>query len=356
MDEYPEIFIGLLVFAVFESLNSASSKPSPSIYSISDSSPKKSVQKLTFRTPPEGNLTCMGLVNTGMSCYVNSVLNSLYFVPQFHYYFQELQLLKLTGLTALIYRFVTTYGRWSIPAQLLNDIRNHFPEFQDRTMKSAHNFLLSVLQDLHNEFLLLCTPIPRQPDQFTWSRQVLSIGETFTVHVQETRTCSVCQSSIHGSTQLQSLPLNLVPSRLDRSLSIQSCLAGFLAEETDTEETAHLCRKCERDQIHTQGKKITRMGAALAIYLQRYNSSDPYTPVAIPLELDLSEWAIGSGKYSLCSAIHHSGGMEGGHYTCYAKASQGWMFFNDSSAQFRAFDQEFCNASTLFIYVKEEYK
>jgi ubiquitin C-terminal hydrolase len=139
------------------------------------------------------------------------------------------------------------------------------------------------------------------------------------------------------------------------SLSIQSCLSGFLAEEKDTEETAHLCRKCECDQIHTQGKKITRIGAALVIYLQRYNSPNPGLSVAVPLELDLSEWVSGSGKYSLCSVIHHSGGMEGGHYTCYAKARSGWMFFNDRSAQFREFDQDFCNASTLFIYAKEEY-
>jgi len=287
---------------------------------------------------PAGNHS-MGLANVGLSCFLNSVLNCLYFLPPLYHSFSTFNQAKLTGLTVLICRFVQIYGRWGIPEKLLVDIRECFPEFQDTAMKSVYGFLLSVLQLLREESFQLPTPVAG-----------LSISDIFNLSVEATRTCSVCQACVSSPMQLQFLSLTLSPSHGD--LSLLSCLQGFLAEERDTEANTHLCRRCECEQIHILRRRITHLGAALVIYLQRYNSADPEAQVTVPASLDLSKCLPGAGEYSLSSAIRHSGSLEWGHYTCCAKAGNGWMHFNDSCAQFVDFPQDFFNSSTLFVYVR----
>lgn len=282
----------------------------------------------------------MGLTNVGLSCYVNSVLNCLYFIPQFYQSFSTFNRAEVTGLTALLCRFTQIYGSsWPVPEKLLESIRQSCTEFQEIAMKSAYSFLLSVLQLLKEESFQMPKPVAG-----------LSISEIFSLSVELTRTCSECQARVSSSTQQQSLSLPLLPNKGDLSLS--SCLQGFLAEEKDTKDTSHLCRRCECDRIHILSKRVTHIGAALVIYLERYNSAHPEAPVSIPANLDLSECIQGAGKYSLSSAIRHSGSLECGHYTCCARAKNGWMHFNDSNAQFVDLPQDFFNRSTLFIYVQ----
>jgi len=295
---------------------------------------------------PEGNKT-MGLNNIGLSCFVNSVLNSLYFVPAFYHYFFSLEPDKQKKFTFLIRRFVLKYGKRTISAQLLRDIRNHFPKFRAIAMKSAAVFLLSLLQCLSEESHQLPTA-----HQSALSERSPSISDIFTVEIEETRTCLVCQASVSTLVPLLSLSLRLKQSQADTHLSIESCLSGFLAEERDTEETAHLCRECDCDRIHKHFKRMIHIGHAIVIYLQRYSSSNPYAQVTVPTKLKLSQYGSEAQDYVICAAIHHEGWMEGGHYTCCANASNGWMHFNDSIAQFVNFDPDFFSESTLFIYTR----
>jgi len=76
----------------------------------------------------------------------------------------------------------------------------------------------------------------------------------------------------------------------------------------------------------------------LVIDFKRFNERNQKNQILIhfDFELDLSNYVIGykkhSYKYELFGVCNHSGGVLGGHYTCYVKNSNGkWYHCNDSN-------------------------
>lgn len=300
---------------------------------------------------PEGNQHTMGLPNIGMSCFVNSVLNSLYFVPQFYSYFYSVKM--NTKLTTLIKHFVTKYGKRGISAKRLHDIFDCFPQFPKGRMGSAVNFLQSLLQGL-------CEETMQRPSSSAMLRAygTKSIQDLFTIVVEENKTCSMCEIQVTTASNTSVLSFNIAKKsyvyeehkKKPIQTSLEASLDEFLSEQTDSPETAHLCRKCDRDLIHIIRKRIKHIGSVVVFYLQRYNSVDSKASIAIPKVLDMSKYIEGAGRYLLCSAVQHVGGLRGGHYRCFACASNGWMRIDDSRAEFLTDPENELSTSILFIY------
>ena len=93
----------------------------------------------------------MGLQNTGLTCYFNSALNSLYFVPQFHHFFSAEEQPSDPQLIVLLKRFVRNYGKKDLPRDLLTSIRHAVPSYRHERMGSAYEFILSLLQRADEE-------------------------------------------------------------------------------------------------------------------------------------------------------------------------------------------------------------
>jgi ubiquitin C-terminal hydrolase len=137
------------------------------------------------------------------------------------------------------------------------------------------------------------------------------------------------------------------------TLSIETCLAVYLAEANDTENTPHYCRTCRCDQIHTSQKRIQSIGSVVIIHLQRFHSINPYALVDVPRKIDMQQYTQDAGMYMLCSAIRHDGNENMGHYTCSAKTNKGWMQFNDLEVSAMHAD-DYLRSSMIFIYVKSD--
>jgi len=294
----------------------------------------------------------MGLQNIGMSCFMNSVLNSLYFVPQFYFYFDRAK--ADTKLAYLIQKFISLYGKEAIPTELLCCIRDYFPQFRSGQMESAFEFLKSLLQGLYEETQgkSLSKPVN---DVYG----LKSLHDTFTILVEEKKKCCKCKTSSSSPTEMSLLRLNIAQPRAIRvtrdtlpcHVSLEASLDAYLCEQTDSPETSCKCRECQQDQIHTSKKSIKHVGSVVIIYLQRYNTVNSRTPVTVPHVLEMSKYKEGAGTYSLCSAIQHEGNVLGGHYKCFALASNGWMCISDSHAQLLPKSPvNEINACTLFIY------
>lgn len=323
--------------------------------------------------PPPGNKKLMGLQNTGLNCFVNSVLNSVFFIPQVYYYFTSHLLVTETGIFDLLKQFFIQYGKTPIPAKLSNQIRCYFPKFRTEAMGSAYEFLNSVLRTLDEETRARSQgsrmlEYTERTIEYELEREK-AVGcrpmhEIFSVLIEETLKCTNCPRSTSKFSYLRSLSLNLIPAKQiygarknlsQGSLSLESCLLGLLEKQIDSEDAMHFCKECKCDQIHSLEKTIKHIGSALIIYLQRFHSTNPSAQVTVPKTLNMRDYLPSSGLYSLCSVIQHEGsGATGGHYTCYAKSYKGWMFFNDSFAEFRNISEYDLNSSTLFIYSKVE--
>ncbi len=65
---------------------------------------------------------------------------------------------------------------------------------------------------------------------------------------------------------------------------------------------------------------------------------------------------IDEGLYNLCAISNHSGGLDGGHYFCYAKnpLNNFWYCFNDSSVRRISPDNLCTSGAYMLFYERKE--
>lgn len=315
-----------------------------------------------------------GLPNLGLSCFINSVLNSLYFIPHFARYFSSPSRSSEKGLARLLTAFVSQYGKVPIETRLLWQIREYFPQFRSGEMGSAYEFLIKILETLDEEnsgYVRSTSQEPRFDGHIsTWMSELdrfrasgcSELHEAFSLLIEETRTCSRCSRSSVKYVYQRTLSLDLIPetqrSQQDKgrakqyfqpSISIESCLDSIFLEERDAPDSCHLCKQCRSDQVHVTQKSLKHIGSVLVIYLQRYHSKFANEQVSVPEQLNMG---TNLGRYMLSAAIRHEGSREGGHYTCLVKTISGWMLCDDQRTQRGEPSKSYLNSSTLFVYLK----
>jgi len=310
---------------------------------------------------PVGN-DRMGLSNRGADCFVNSALNSLFFVPQFYDYFLNVEPASSEGLTSNLKSFVNQYGKDKIHSGLISQIRSHSPKYNNYEMGSSYEFILSLLESLDAETRKRFSTLTMWRTESYGANKVQNelirhqsgvckpMHDIFSVLVEERKTCSNCHQSDRSYSYRRSLFLDIIAE--ESTFSLETSLQAFLAERTERYEDSHFCKLCNQYQVHTFQYTIKHIGSALIVHLQRFHSPLSHSDVFVPDTLNIPE----VGRFSLCSAVcHHGSTPDGGHYTCCAKASNGWMRFDDSrvSMEGESQRQRYLNKCTLFIYVKE---
>ncbi|RWS13269.1 ubiquitin carboxyl-terminal hydrolase 6-like isoform X2 [Dinothrombium tinctorium] len=122
-------------------------------------------------------------------------------------------------------------------------------------------------------------------------------------------------------------------------LTLNDCLNAFSQTETLDDDNPWFCPNCTSNQRARKSLSIWRCPDTLMVYLKRFvfhemQSIKVDDPVSFPINsLDLSPFIKGPKDdhiYHLQSLICHSGGVNSGHYTSFAKHSSGdWYYFND---------------------------
>lgn len=113
---------------------------------------------------------------------------------------------------------------------------------------------------------------------------------------------------------------------------IKEYMVGFKYIDTDgTYDTSN-----DKKQELSRNIYFWNLPNILVIVLQRFvNNNKNNILVNFPINnLDLSDHVIGYNKnnfkYDLIGICNHSGGIHGGHYTCFSKTNNNWYLYNDS--------------------------
>ncbi|XP_006831718.1 PREDICTED: putative ubiquitin carboxyl-terminal hydrolase 50-like [Chrysochloris asiatica] len=295
-----------------------------------------------------------GLRNLGNSCYMNAILQCLCSVSPLVEYFLSgkyiTALQKSCGEVATAFAYLMT-DMWLgdsdcvSPEIFQSALGNLYPAFMKKTQQDAQEFLIYVLNELH-EALKKYHQRRSFEKGFTqrcckkaMASESSIISQLFEGQLNSGITCLKCENCSYRNEDFTVLSLP-IPSQYQCSL--QDCLQCFFQQDTLSWNNQIHCSFCETKQETAVRTSISKAPKIIIFHLKRFDIQGAMkrklrTDIHYPLtNLDLTPYICPifrkHRKYNLCAVVNHFGDLDGGHYTAFCKnsVSQAWYSFDDT--------------------------
>ncbi|GIL67582.1 hypothetical protein Vafri_20952 [Volvox africanus] len=332
---------------------------------------------------------CVGLQNLGNTCFMNSILQSLNAVPELvqqflnpsekHWSSKAVVAPAYSGLV----RDMLSGGQGICvnPSTFLRKVSKHDGRWGDGRQQDSQEFLNSLLEALQAECnRIRIKPVYRELQgkgseeaqaaeaydyARTWNDSI--VDDIFGGLTQSTIQCHACKRLSHTFEPFLGLAVPIPGGGSGSadsdggSVSVADCLRAFVECEELQGDDSYKCEACKRRQSHSKRMQIFRPPRVLVLTLKRFaqrpaapglfnrfrSPAKNNTPVRLdPEPLDLTPYCNPLGLRGLCvrgrgpvaplyqlvAVSHHSGSLEGGHYTAQARSCLDgqWYNFNDS--------------------------
>ncbi|XP_063104707.1 inactive ubiquitin carboxyl-terminal hydrolase 50 isoform X1 [Cavia porcellus] len=294
-----------------------------------------------------------GLRNLGNTCYMNAVLQCLASVPPLAQYFRSGQyvtaLRKDCREVATAFAYLLT-DMWLgdadcvSPEEFRAALGRLHPDFTKRTQQDAQEFLIYVLNALHEALRKYHQRSgEKRSTQRCCSRGIASetsiITQLFEGQLNYSIMCLKCENCSYRNEVFTVLSLP-IPSEYECTL--QDCLQCFFQQDTLTWNNQIHCSFCETKQETAVRASISKPPKTIIFHLKRFDIQGQVkrklrTDIHYPLtNLDLTPYICPvfrkHPKYNLCAVVNHFGDLDGGHYTasCRNSVTQAWYSFDDT--------------------------
>eukprot|EP00924_Labyrinthula_sp_SR-Ha-C_P006179 snap_masked-scaffold_54-processed-gene-1.31-mRNA-1 protein AED:1.00 eAED:1.00 QI:0/-1/0/0/-1/1/1/0/914 len=324
------------------------------------------LQDETLQEPSPRPNFLLGIENEGATCYLNSLIQSLFHLESLrskvlswnHCEAKELANLFHPDDVELSLAEYEFFSENSLPLQLQNIFMDLL--YGNFTDSREGNYPLSLtplfktfgweasqclqqhdVQEMKN---ILLDEFSKDQDQNVRSWEKDFQGET------ENYIC--CLSCKKRSVKTESfLDVGLALSEFGSKKchnSIQVCLQKYFEPEKLTGENQYYCDSCQSKVDAVKGCTFKRFPNYLVLHLKRFNYDysknirvKTTSPCAIPMkltaedlvhrdELEQNFETLKEMSFLLTSIILHQGDANCGHYRSLCKTSQGWVEFNDT--------------------------
>lgn len=311
----------------------------------------------------------VGLRNFGNVCFMNAVIQCLFFTPGLFEALQgDLNPEAKTGgqLMKSVKELMTSMKQGRQVALSVMNIKGVIStvaaQFRDYEQHDAQEFLRFLLDALHEELNRGRKPaqvqkLPRTLEgtqkveslaQMWWeaslSRDSSGLMDLFQGQLVNILSCSNCHNSTYTFEVFLDLSLPIPVAARGRytstGCSLQQCFEEFTSEK---ELEGVKCKRCGPQMC--RGKMwVQRFPRILVLHLKRFavaHHSEGKINAAVTCpaaKLDLSRYALspGSGRYDLYAIIHHMGDIDYGHYYAYSSyreccylSSRKWFTLDD---------------------------
>ncbi|XP_069722823.1 ubiquitin carboxyl-terminal hydrolase 50 [Phaenicophaeus curvirostris] len=329
---------------------------------------KELMEKMTSQCP---GLT--GLMNLGNTCYMNAILQCLCSVPPLLEYFlsdkykadiQQDNDESLTAFGSLMCSLWCGESDCVSPAGFHSALARRYPTFSNSTQEDAQEFLICVLNELHEAFIK--SSKRRYGAEAEASRGNVSetsiITQLFEGQLSYNITCLKCETTIHRPESFTVLSLP-IPSK--KACSLQDCLRCFFQQDTLTRNNQVHCFCCGTKQDAAVKGTITKAPQIIIFHLKRFEWQGTrkrklLTNIYYPLSnLDLSPYTSSlpcqDTWYSLWASVNHAGLLDDGHYTAFRKhlVTKNWYRFDDAEITKIPDSSVQTNTAYLLFYIHQ---
>ncbi|XP_047477992.1 ubiquitin carboxyl-terminal hydrolase 12-like [Penaeus chinensis] len=304
----------------------------------------------------------IGLVNFGNTCYINSVLQALYFCKPFREKILEYKAKNkrtketlLACLADLFYNIATQKKKVGsiAPKKFIARFRKENVKFDNYMQQDAHEFFVQLIDSI-NETIMG----KRESFYYCLADCLLYIfcliqGKTISCFPPLFSKCLKEALLVQGmyitsefvSFQVRSTDevLNNLSVEVHQNTSITHCLRCFFSTETISAENKVQCENCCSLQEHQKRTRVKKLPTILVLHLKRFQFLGQYNRtlklshrVVFPLELrvfDTSSDAVNPDRmYDLAAVVVHCGtGINRGHYIAIVKSHRFWLLFDDDA-------------------------
>ncbi|XP_015336158.1 inactive ubiquitin carboxyl-terminal hydrolase 50 [Marmota marmota marmota] len=295
-----------------------------------------------------------GLRNLGNTCYMNAILQCLCSISPLVEYFLSgkymTALQKDCSEVATAFAYLMT-DMWLgdsdcvSPEIFRSALGNLYPAFMKKTQQDAQEFLIYVLNELHEALKKYHRRRSHEKGSAQRCCRKVIANETsiitrlFEGQLNYGIICLKCENCTYKNEVFTVLSLP-IPSEYECSL--QDCLQCFFQQDTLTWNNQIHCSFCETKQETSVRASISKAPKIIIFHLKRFDIQGTLkrklrTDIHYPLtNLDLTPYICPvfrkHPKYNLCAVVNHFGDLDGGHYTAFCKNSvtQAWYSFDDT--------------------------
>ena len=322
-----------------------------------------------------------GLLNLGLNCYMNSLLQCLYYIKELREFFIE-EKDKFKEDQKICKAFA------EIMNGLKNDVKDYFePREFKRIMGEANSLFLGCkaadVKDLFFNLIdIFLSELSNDNDNdnksiysivsFSLKKNIFEqnlkdidqdniINKLFIGYYETIYYCSQKRTNIY-SFQADSFiifDLGKIQTYFGTDkLSIESCFKYYYREQ---ENSSFYCKKCRKTHNGKANEKIYRPPKILVLILDRGHGKTFKGEVEIKIELDLKN-LIDEEKYDysslyelICVSTHEGESSSNGHYTARCLADNNkYYYFSDKDVKEINKDNLFKNEPYLLFYKQIE--
>lgn len=305
-----------------------------------------------------------GLMNTGNTCYMNTIIQCLSNTLKLTDYFLNKKPQEedpgRKNWNRFEYYVVLSYqnllhNMWSDnqllkPRTFRENLCKFVKKYYNSTQQDAHECLTNILDILHTALCYdIVVDIKGTPQTSVDHLMIQSLQQWKSFYEKKYSAlidffygqhhnkiiCSGCKAESHNFDPYCGLSLSLSLGKDKGSVSLDDCFKDYFSQK---QIQTWNCEKC-KSQGCTRKTTLWTLPNYLIVHLKRFdnNNNKINTPVISNLDdLDLTEYMSTDKSdpnnyiYSCYAIAHHSGNTNGGHYWADCRNLDGnWYTFND---------------------------